>query len=148
MIDILAPLSHYLDGLSLALQPAQRSILMRSIATQLRINHRNRIRRNIDPAGTRYTPRKREQIKSIRRGLMFKKLGKSLAIESSPNHLAVGFAGKLGEKMKTHQYGLTQKPTPRSKPYHYPLRELEGFSVEDIAMIQTEIITYLESCSR
>ncbi|MBC7751452.1 MAG: hypothetical protein H7Z73_06995 [Candidatus Saccharibacteria bacterium] len=48
----------------------------------------------------------------------------------------------LGEKMKTHQYGLTQKPTPRAKPYHYPLRELEGFSTEDVAMIQAKILDF------
>lgn len=143
MNDTLAPLAHWIDSLQHALTPPQRRVLMRSIAAQLRIKNRNRIKRNIDPEGHPFVPRKREQIKKIRRGLMFKRLNPQMQTDSSADHAAIGFSGRLGQKMIVHQFGMTQNPTPRAKPYHYPRRELVGFSPDDVAMIDTIITDFL-----
>ncbi len=142
-MDILAPLSHATQHLTEALTVTERRKLMRTIATKLRTRNRDRIRRNIDPDGNAFVNRKREQRLLKRRGLMFKKLGPYVRSESTDSMAAVGIYDRLGRKMLVHQEGRIQQPTIRAKPYHYPRRELLGFSPDDITLIEETIVQSL-----
>jgi len=144
-MDILAPLAHATQHLTEALTIQERRKLLRSIATRLRTRNRDRIKRNVDPDGHPFVPRKREQRLLKRRGLMFKKLSPYIRSESSDSMAAVGIYDRLGRKMRVHQLGEIQQPTIRAKPHQYPKRELLGFSADDIALIDEMIIQLLSN---
>lgn len=139
-MDAINGLNHWLDQITLLLEPSQRRELMRRLAQGLRVRFRDRIKQQRDPNGNLFIPRKRDQIGNIKRqGTMFKSLGKQLKIDYSENHAAVGFGGRTGFVASVHQEGKSIRPSRNAKPTRYPIRELVGFSKDDQAWIKKEI---------
>ena len=135
-----AALNRWFDQYLQHLEPSQRRELMRRLAQGLRIRSKDRISQQRDPNGNRFTPRKRDQIGSIKRkGAMFKKIGQQLKTEYSADKASVGFGGRTAQIAKVHQEGKTIRPTDHSKPTKYPIRELVGFSQDDQKWIETEL---------
>ena len=135
-----AALNRLFDQFLQHLEPSQRRELMRRLAQGLRVRSKDRIKQQKEPNGNRFTPRKRDQIGSIKRkGAMFKKIGQQLKIEYSADKASVGFGGRTAQIAKVHQEGKTIRPTDRAKPTKYPIRELVGFSQEDQKWIETEL---------
>ena len=135
-----AALDRWFDQFLQHLEPAQRRELMRRLAQGLRVRSKDRIKQQKEPNGNRFTPRKRDQIGSIKRkGAMFKKIGQQLKIEYSADKASVGFGGRTAQIAKVHQEGKTIRPTDRAKPTKYPIRELVGFSQADQKWIETEL---------
>lgn len=135
-----AALNRWFDQFLQHLEPSQRRELMRRLAQGLRVRSKDRIKQQKEPNGNRFTPRKRDQIGSIKRkGAMFKKIGQQLKIEYSADKASVGFGGRTAQIAKVHQEGKTIRPTDRAKPTKYPIRELVGFSQADQKWIETEL---------
>ncbi|MEN8409737.1 phage virion morphogenesis protein [Acinetobacter bereziniae] len=138
-----AALNRWFDQFFKHLEPSQRRELMRRLAQGLRIRSKNRISQQRDPKGNRFTPRKRDQIGSIKRkGAMFKKIGQQLKTEYSADKASVGFDGRTAQIAKVHQEGKTIRPVDRAKPTKYPIRELIGFSNDDIEWIKEQILNF------
>ncbi|MCH7388207.1 phage virion morphogenesis protein [Acinetobacter modestus] len=143
-MDAINGLNHWLDQITLLLEPSQRRELMRRLAQGLRVRFRDRIKQQRDPNGKRFTPRKRDQIGNIKRqGAMFQNIGKQLKIDYSENHAAVGFGGRTGFVASVHQEGKSVRPSKYAKPTRYPIRELVGFSKDDEKWIKEQIRTFL-----
>ena len=139
-MDVYAGLDHWLDQISLRLEPAQRRELMRRLAQGLRVRYRDRIKQQRDPDGHRFIPRKRNQIGNKKRqGALFQNIGKQLKTEYSADHAAIGFSRRTAIVAETHQQGKTIKPSRYAKATNYPIRELVGFSQEDQKWIETEL---------
>lgn len=137
-------LSHWLDGLAVALSPAEMRMLMRIITQGLRTRMRDRIKQQQNPDGTKFIPRKRDQIGNIRRsGAMFQRINAYIKTDYSKDHAAVGFAYGTGQIARIHQFGLTRRPSAKSKPVAYPKRELAGFSEDDVSWIQKTILDFM-----
>lgn len=133
-------LNRWFDQFIKHLEPSQRRELMHRLAQGLRIRSKDRINQQRDPNGNRFTPRKRDQIGSIKRkGAMFKKIGQQLKTEYSADKASVGFGGRSAYIAKVHQEGRTTRPTDRAKPTQYPIRELVGFSIDDKKWITKEV---------
>lgn len=143
-MDAIAGLNHWLDQIALRLEPGQRRELMRRLAQGLRVRHRDRIKQQRDPDGYRFIPRKRNQIGRIKRqGALFQNIGKKLKTEYSYDHAAVSFGGRTALVAKVHQEGENIKPSKYAKPTQYPIRELVGFSQDDIKWIEIQVHQFL-----
>jgi phage virion morphogenesis protein len=143
-MDAINGLNHWLDQITLLLEPSKRRELMRRLAQGLRVRFRDRIKQQRDPNGNRFSPRKREQIGNIKRqGAMFKNIGKQLKTDYSADHAAVGFGGRTGFVASVHQNGKSIRPSKNAKPTKYPIRELVGFSKDDIKWIEAQILLFL-----
>lgn len=135
-----AALNRWFDQFLQHLEPTERRELMRRLAQGLRVRSKDRIKQQKEPNGNRFTPRKRDQIGSIKRkGAMFNKIGQQLKIEYSANKASVGFGGRTAQIAKVHQEGKTIRPADHAKPTKYPIRELVGFSQADQKWIETEL---------
>jgi phage virion morphogenesis protein len=135
-----AALNRWFDQFFKHLEPSQRRELMRRLAQGLRIRSKDIISQQRDPNGNRFTPRKRDQIGSIKRkGAMFKKIGQQLKTEYSADKASVGFGGRTAQIAQVHQEGKTIRPTDHAKPTKYPIRDLVGFSQADQKWIENEI---------
>ncbi|MEF9955620.1 MAG: phage virion morphogenesis protein [Acinetobacter sp.] len=137
-------LNHWLDDLALSLSPAEMRMLMRVIAQGLRTRMRDRIKQQQNPDGTKFIPRKRDQIGNIRRtGAMFQRINAYIKTDYSKDHAAVGFSHSTAKIARIHQHGLTRRPSPISKPVAYAKRELVGFSDDDVSWIKTTILDFM-----
>ena len=145
-MDAINGLNHWLDQITLLLEPSKRRELMRRLAQGLRVRFRDRIKQQRDPNGNRFSPRKRDQIGIIKRqGAMFQNIGKQLKTDYSADHAAVGFGGRTAFVAKVHQEGENIKPNRYAKPTQYPIRGLVGFSQEDEIYIIKTISGFLAS---
>lgn len=145
-MDAINGLNHWLDQITLLLEPSQRRELMRRLGQGLRVRFRDRIKQQRDPNGNRFIPRKRDQIGNIKRqGAMFQNIGKQLKTEYSENHVSVGFGGRTGFVASVHQEGKSIRPSKNAKPTQYPIRALVGFSQEDEIYIMKTISDFLVS---
>lgn len=144
LAEWLNPLLHKLDA-------AERKKLLGSIARLARQKNQQRIRAQISPDGMRFAPRKAApQKKSLRqtgfikRGAMFSKmrLNKFIAQQSTSNEAAVFWRGRTGRIAEMHHYG--RRETIAGINYHYPARELLGFSAQDIDAILDSVFSHLQ----
>lgn len=143
-MDAIIGLNTWLDTLAIQLQPSQRRELMRRLAQGMRVRMRDRIKQQRDPDGNRFIPRKRDQIGKLKRqGAMFKRIGRDIKTEYSPDHAAVGFGGRTATVARVHQLGLVIKPSRLSKPTRYARRELVGFGEDDVKWIEQQIQGFL-----
>lgn len=143
MSDNFDELASWLERINQQLDANQKRKLNRRISTKMRTAWKRRIKAQKDPDGRKFTPRKRDQAGSIRRGAMFKRLPKMLKTAYSSRHAEIGFSGRTAEVMKVHQFGQTIKPNENSKPTRYPVRETIGWSDDDKKLIINEIKDFL-----
>ena len=143
-MDMVIGLHHWLDQLEHQLEPAQRRELLRQLAQQLRVNFKDRIKKQRDPDGNAFKPRKRDQLGRIRRqATMFQKIGREIKIQYTADQAEVGFGGRTAVIARVHQEGLVVRPGPESSPTQYPKRKLLGFSDQDKKWLSTQILQYL-----
>lgn len=129
------------------LQPAARRRLARVVGTALRRSQVRRIGDQVNPDGSAYAPRKREQAGQIKRRAdrMFKGLTKAkhLKVEASEHSVAVGFLGRVSRIARVHQEGLSDRVTPGGPTVRYERRELLGFTDADRRTIRDLLIEHL-----
>ncbi|SFU80190.1 phage virion morphogenesis protein [Halomonas korlensis] len=150
MSDDLDALESWAAPLLARLQPGERRKLARDIARELRKRQAARIKRQENPDGSPFAPRKpqaRDQSGGIRRGVMFAKIrqAKFLKGRGMSDAATVGFAGRVARIARVHQYGLRDN-VDRNGPWHdYPERRLVGYSDADRAVIRDMILERLGS---
>lgn len=149
MADDLQALEGWAAPLLARLEPRERRRLTRTIATELRRSQRARIRRQHNPDGIPYAPRKhlRDATGGIRRQAMFRKLAtvRYLKTRTSADGLAVGFFGRVVRIAAVHQYGRRDKVDRNGPTYDYPARVLLGHTEQDRVLIRDLLLDHLAS---
>lgn len=132
------------------LEPAERGKLARSLAQQLRRNQQKRVKAQANPDGSKYTPRKKRDLRGkkgrIRRKLeMFQKLSKPtyLKAKGDGSAISIGFAGRVARIARVHQYGLKDRAERGAPEVRYDQREILGFTETDIDIIRDHLLSYL-----
>jgi len=129
------------------LEPGERRKLARTVATELRRSQRTRIRRQLNPDGTSYVPRRRIRSKAgaIRRGAMFQKItrAKYLKTKTSTDSAEVGFVGRVARIARVHQYGERDRVDRDGPEVRYPERRLLGFTHADRELIRDLLLDHL-----
>ena len=151
----LTSLAQWAGALLAKLSPAQRRVVSRKVAVDLRRSQAQRIARQRAPDGSNYAARKkpkelRNKTGRIQRqkSAMFNKLrtSKWLKVQSTEHEAHVGFAKQVYYVARVHQYGMQDRiGRKQSRLYSYPARPLLGFSEQDRAMIEESILKHLTS---
>ena len=148
MTDNLHALEEWAGLLLAKLSPGERRKLGNNIGRELRRNQQKRIAAQRNPDGTAYATRKPRQLRSkvgrIKRQ-MFTRLrqAKYLRLQSTPNAIAIGFAGRVSRIARVHQYGLRDRPGRDQADVQYERRELLGFTDADLEMIRDRLLAHL-----
>lgn len=149
MADNLRALDDWAGALMQRLSPAERRQLTREIGRELRRRTAQRIAAQQNPDGTPFAPRKpqlRQQAGRIkRRAKMFGKIKQArwLKVKSTADSIAIGYAGRIAEIARVHQYGLKDRPAPGVRDVRYARRELLGLSDADLELIRDLLLDQL-----
>jgi phage virion morphogenesis protein len=145
----LTALEEWAGALLAKLEPKERRRINQSIARDLRRSQQQRIRKQQNPDGTPFAPRKKQPQRSkkgrIKRAAMFGKLqqARRLKMLSTADAISVGFMARNARIARVHQYGLRDRPGPKQKDVQYSRRELLGFSPADLKLIEDKLIEHL-----
>lgn len=148
MTDNLNALEEWAGLLLAKLSPGERRKLGNTIGRELRRSQQQRIATQRNPDGTPYAARKPRQLRGkvgrIKRQ-MFAKLRqtKYLRLRSTPDAIAIGFAGRVARIARVHQYALKDRPAPGQADVQYERRELLGFTEADLEMIRDRLLQHL-----
>ncbi|MGL4827154.1 MAG: phage virion morphogenesis protein [Vibrionaceae bacterium] len=141
----IAELAASFDALIKRLSPEAQKKLGFDIARRLRATQAARIKKNISPNGTAFTPRKPQPKRAgqIKKKLMFQKLNRQKWLKPSfaNGKAEVGFNGIASRIATEHQFGLKAKINNRL--FTYPKRELLGFTQQEMDMIEETVIKHL-----
>lgn len=149
MSNDLSRLETWAAPLLAKLSTAERRKLNQSIARDLRRSQQQRIRKQQNPDGTPYAPRKKQPKRSkqgrIKRSAMFRKLSLAARLKmlSTPDAISVGFMARNARIARVHQHGLRDRPARNQQPVQYSRRELLGFSSADLKLIEDKLIDHL-----
>ena len=88
------------------------------------------------PDGTSWAQRK---VKSRRKMMAGLRLGKRLKVQSSTQHVQIGWTSRAGGIARVHHYGLRDRVSKRGVRVKYEERQLLGLSHADTDMV-SEII--------
>lgn len=148
MTDELDALESWAEPLLERLQPAERRRLARDIARALRKRQAARIKRQENPDGSPFEPRKpqaRAQAGAIRRGAMFTGIRKAKHLKgrAQGDDARVGFFGRVSRIARVHQEGLRDNVDRNGPWYDYPERRLLGYSDADRALVRDMILERL-----
>lgn len=118
------------------------------IAKKLRQRQQQRIKSQKAPDGSPFAPRKRQPVRAKKGRIkreMFAKLRTNRYMKATGNDSAavVEFTGKVQRIARVHQFGLKDKPSPKSTAVEYPQRQLLGFTDDDRQLVESVIIDYL-----
>ena len=150
MNDNLDALETWAATLLAKLQPAQRRMVIRQVAQDLRRSQSQRIATQQQPDGTSYVPRKNLRQKKGRikqqRQQMFSKMRTAthLKINADDAQLAIGFVGRIARIARVHQEGLRERVAKNGPEYQYPSRVLLGFSDADRELIQDSLLRHID----
>lgn len=142
-------LTEYLGTLLGQLSEAELRKLEIGVARKLRVSQKARITRQQNPDGSQYVPRKtvlRDKKNKIK-NKMFNviKNAKYMRIDRTAQGTAIGFVGRVAFIARVHQYGLRDRVALYGPNVQYSRRELLGFTDEDLAMIENDILNYISS---
>ncbi|WP_175977958.1 phage virion morphogenesis protein [Burkholderia sp. BCC1047] len=147
MVDRLSRAEEWASGLLGQLTSAQRAVLAKGLAVELRRRHSRRIAEARNPDGSRYEPRKpqaRRKKGRIRRA-MFAKLrtARFLKTASTADASVLHFTRQVERIARVHQEGLRDRVERNGPVVQYPARELLGLADADVATIADLILDHL-----
>ncbi|MCA8305455.1 phage virion morphogenesis protein [Burkholderia seminalis] len=147
MVDRLSRVEEWASGLLGQLTPAQRAVLSKGLAAELRRRHSRRIAEARNPDGSRYAPRKpqaRRKKGRIRRA-MFAKLrtARFLKTASSADASVLHFTRQVERIARVHQEGLRDRVERNGPIVRYPARELLGLADADVDRIADVVLEFL-----
>lgn len=131
------------------LTSAEKRKLTRKIAISLRKENIDRIKKQTNPDGSKFTerkPRLREKNGRIKRKkTLFANLRKTrhLKISNDATGLAVGYSGRAAAIAKIHHYGLLARVSPNGVLYRYAVRKLIGLNDADRDLIYEHLQKHL-----
>lgn len=145
MSDDLQQISDWLAPLLKNLNSSERRKLMQTVGRELRRRNQQRIQRQTDPDGQRYTPRLRKQKGRIKRKAMFSKLrlARYLRLASTADAAAVQWGAGVSRVANIHHYGLTSRISRNGPMHKYAERRLIGFGREDQNDITDMILAHI-----
>lgn len=143
-------LDDWLKALLLRLDPAQRRVVNRRVAYELRRSQRDRIAGQRNPDGSAYTPRKtsskniRSKKGAIKRRSMFARLRTQthLKARSTADGLEVGFSGRSAKVARVHHFGDIYTSATGQR-FVTPKRELLGLTDSEMEMLIDAYLKYL-----
>ncbi|MBF7683863.1 phage virion morphogenesis protein [Acinetobacter sp. B5B] len=140
-------LSEHLNALVFRLSDQERKKLLMQVARKIRQSQKTRITQQSNPDGSKYIPRKnlRGRKGKIKQRMFNQiKTAKYLRIEQTEQGVAIGFNERLSRIARVHQEGLVDKVDHRSGAprVKYAKRELLGFTDAEIALIESEVLSY------
>lgn len=129
------------------LSPAARKEMARSIAKRLHAGQQQNIKRQQEPDGTPFKPRKapvRKKKGRVKRE-MFAKLrtAKYMKAKGTADDAVVEFTGNVQRMARVHHYGLRDRPARGGKEVQYEARPLLGLADSERNMIEQLIIDAL-----
>lgn len=129
------------------LSPAARKEMARSIAKRLRAGQQQNIKRQQEPDGTPFKPRKapvRKKKGRVKRE-MFARLrtAKYMKAKGTADDAVVEFTGNVQRMARVHHYGLRDRPARGGKEVQYEARQLLGITENERHLIENEIIARL-----
>lgn len=152
MIDELQALEDWAGGMLAKLAPAERRAVLLDVGRELRRSQQKRITAQRNPDGSQFEPRKarapsknlRSKKGRIKQRAMFSKMktARFLKVETDPDGLAIGFAGRIARIARIHQDGETGEVSPGIN-YNYPVRKILGFTEGDIDFIRDRLLQHL-----
>ncbi|MCS6473700.1 phage virion morphogenesis protein [Burkholderia thailandensis] len=147
MVDRLSRAEDWASGLLGQLTPAQRAVLAKGLAVELRRRHSRRIAEARNPDGSRYEPRKpqaRRKKGRIRRA-MFQKMrtARFLKTTSSADASVLHFTRQVERIARVHQEGLRDRVERNGPVVQYPVRKLLGLADADVTSISDFILNHL-----
>ncbi len=150
MSNDLSALEDWAGALLAKLEPSERRKLNQSIARDLRKSQQQRITAQRNPDGTPYAPRKTANLRSkkgrVKRKMFTKlKAAKHLKLQSNASAVGIAFMSRTARLARTHQYGLRDRPRPKSPQVQYPQRQLLGFSSGDLDMVRDRLLDHLSN---
>lgn len=146
-MDNLHKVDEWLAALLANLEPATCQRMMRQLAQELRRTQQQNIRRQRNPDGSSYEPRRviaRSKKGRIKRQ-MFAKLRttKYLKTAASADSASVQFEGKAQRIACVHHYGLRDRISRKGPEVRYAERRLLGFNDKATLQIKTILSSYL-----
>ncbi|MGS0979593.1 phage virion morphogenesis protein [Burkholderia glumae] len=147
MVDRLSRAEDWAAGLLGQLTSAQRAVLAKGLAVELRRRQSRRIAEARNPDGSRYAPRKpqaRRKKGRIRRA-MFAKLrtARFLKTASTADASVLHFTRQVERIARVHQEGLRDRVERNGPVVQYPVRELLGLAEADFSVISDLILDHL-----
>ncbi|MBF7687743.1 phage virion morphogenesis protein [Acinetobacter rathckeae] len=144
----LEALPEHLNALVFKLSEQERKKLLMQVARKIRQSQKTRITQQSNPDGSKYIPRKNLRGRKGKiKQRMFNQIknAKYLRIEKIEQGVAIGFNERLSRIALVHQEGLVDRVdrTSRSPTVKYAKRELLGFTDAEIALIESEVLNYL-----
>lgn len=129
----LTRLENWLSPLLAKLQPAERRLLARTVATRLRTSNRQNMQAQQSADGQAWEPRKRRSRDAkgrLRQGPMFQKLrlARHLHMRATADEAVLQFLGRAARIARVHHYGLRDRVSENGAQYQYPERSLLGIS--------------------
>ena len=126
------------------LSPAARKEMARSIAKRLRTGQQQNIKRQQEPDGTPFKPRKapvRKKKGRVKRE-MFAKLrtAKYMKAKGTADDAVVEFTGNVQRMARVHHYGLRDRPARGGKEVQCEVRPLLGFNCADVHLVEELIL--------
>ncbi|KVF15034.1 phage virion morphogenesis protein [Burkholderia cepacia] len=147
MVDRLSRAEDWASGLLGQLSPAQRVVLAKGLAGELRRRHSRRIAEARNPDGSRFAPRKpqaRRKKGRIRRA-MFAKLrtARFLKTAATADASVLHFTRQVERIARVHQEGLRDRVERNGPIVQYPVRELLGLADVDVDRIADIVLDFL-----
>ncbi|WP_071335483.1 phage virion morphogenesis protein [Burkholderia contaminans] len=147
MVDRLSRAEDWASGLLGQLTPAQRVVLAKGLAGELRRRHSRRIAEARNPDGSRFAPRKpqaRRKKGRIRRA-MFAKLrtARFLKTAATADSSVLHFTRQVERIARVHQEGLRDRVERNGPVVQYPARELLGLADVDVERIADIVLDFL-----
>ncbi|MBY8609937.1 phage virion morphogenesis protein [Burkholderia lata] len=147
MVDRLSRAEDWASGLLGQLTPAQRVVLAKGLAGELRRRHSRRIAEARNPDGSRFAPRKpqaRRKKGRIRRA-MFAKLrtARFLKTTATADASVLHFTRQVERIARVHQEGLRDRVERNGPTVQYPVRELLGLADADVDRIADIVLDFL-----
>ncbi|MBS7819049.1 phage virion morphogenesis protein [Wohlfahrtiimonas chitiniclastica] len=135
-----------LQDLIKALSPVERKKLAKSLGMVVRRSAGQRIKKNVDPEGSAFVPRKPQKY-SMKKGKMFKRLSqlRRLSIIATDQGVNVQYKSGLdGYIAGVHQFGKSSIVNRKKRLKHkYPVRELFGITNDDQKALEDAVKQHL-----
>ncbi|WP_158520500.1 phage virion morphogenesis protein [Wohlfahrtiimonas sp. G9077] len=135
-----------LQDLIKALSPVERKQLAKSLGMVVRRSAGQRIKKNIDPDGAAFVPRKPQKY-SMKKGKMFKRLSqlRRLKITATDQGVNVRYKNALdGYIAGVHHFGESSIVNRKKRlKYKYPVRELFGITNDDQKALESAVKQHL-----
>jgi len=140
-LNIMEPLDLHIKLLLNSMKPAERKRKMRLIGRALRKANQNRIKKQVNPDGSAFSPRKQsEKKKRPKKMFMALRTAKHMKLFARAKGVSVGFAGRDAKIARIHQFGQRDVISVFGQQYDFPVRELLGFSADDQDIIKEIVL--------